>query len=83
MSTDLDRLRRLGHQHHLAEVLEAADELEHLRQAYQRNARWRDVLLGMSQLKRVSDQTIEVTFPSCRMAGVFEQLVDGIEEIAP
>jgi hypothetical protein len=35
----------------------------------------RDQALAQGAARRVSDQTVEITFPSCRLASVFEQLL--------
>lgn len=82
MSVDTQHLRRLGHQHRLPDAIEAADELEHLRQTYNGGIKWRDGLLGMATIARVSDQSVQLTFPSCRMASAFEALAAEIEETA-
>jgi|GEM_PF-5372962 len=35
-----------------------------------------NALLGQGKARRTSDQTVEITFPSCRLASEFEQFIE-------
>ena len=45
--------------------------------------RFHQALLECRSIERISDQAVAVTFPSCRLAGVFEQLATAAKEPQP
>ena len=58
---------------------QAGERIHHAAQVQ----RCHQALLDCRSVERISDQTIAVTFPSCRLAGVFEQLAIAAKEPQP